>query len=121
MNSHERQAIRGWAKLLNPQVLKDNLIVASLFLAAYETLRTSIIDQIRSFYWCGFNDQGDMISPNYQAEVLSLDKSVLRASLFWLKSNGVIDDSDINRVQEIRLHRNELALEKWLIIWWAVF
>ncbi len=109
MNSRQQKLLQGWAKLLNPDVLKDNLIVASLFLAAYETLRASIIDQIRNFFWHGFNGRGDIISPNYQAKVLSLASSPLRASLLWLKSQGAIDDSDIDRIQEIRRHRNDLA------------
>lgn len=111
VNSQHQKVIRGWAKLLNPVALKDNLIVASLFLAAYETLKTAIIDQIRNFYCCGFNEQGEIISPNYQAKVLALDKSRLLASLLWLKNNNAIDDADIARIQQIRQHRNELAHE----------
>ncbi len=37
MSDHRQQARRAWAKFLDPEVLRSNLIVASIFLAAYET------------------------------------------------------------------------------------
>ena len=109
MTTDQTQAYRSWEKLLNPEILQGNLIVASLFLASYELLRSSIIDQRRDFYICGFNAHGETVSPNYQAKVISRDKSPLRASLLWLKEAQVIDDSDIDRIQQIRAQRNEIA------------
>jgi hypothetical protein len=109
MNDHRERAYRAWAKFLNPEVLRGNLIAASIFLAAFEILRTSIIDQIRSFFTHGFDQDGWIVDEDYQAKVLSLDKSPLRASLLWLKEMSVLDDADIASVDHIRQHRNELA------------
>lgn len=109
MRPHQAKAMKAYVKLLNPEILKDNLIVASLFIVAYETLRASIIDQLRGFYSCGFNANGDIVSERYQEKVLALDKSRLRASLLWLKASQVINDHDIEAVQRVRRHRNELA------------
>ncbi len=109
MSDHRQQARRAWAKFLDPEVLRSNLIVASIFLAAYETLRTSIIDRIRSFFTFEFRNGEWVAGGDYQTKCLALDKSPLRASLLWLKQMSAIDDADIARVDSIREHRNELA------------
>ncbi|MGA7501591.1 MAG: hypothetical protein WBX00_33080 [Isosphaeraceae bacterium] len=111
MNEQRDRAYRGWAKFLNPEVLRSNLITASLFLAAYETLKTSIIDRIRAFFTHDFDENGMIVGEGYRTKVLSLDKSPLRASLLWLKEMSAIDDFDIARIDEIREHRNALAHE----------
>jgi hypothetical protein len=109
MSDHRERAQRGWAKFLNPEVLRSNLIVASIFLAAYEMLRASVIDRIRSFFSNEFRDGEWIANEDYQTKCLALDKSPLRASLLWLKQMSTIDDADIARVDRIREHRNELA------------
>ncbi len=109
MSDHRQQARRAWAKFLDPEVLRSNLIVASIFLAAYETLRTSIIDRIRSFFTFEFRNGEWVAGGDYQTKCFALDKSPLRASLLWLKQMSAIDDADIARVDSIREHRNELA------------
>jgi hypothetical protein len=115
MNTPEDQVYRSWAKFLNPESLRGNLIAASIFLAAYELLQTSVIDRIHDFFTHEFNEHGGVISENYKGKVLSLDKSPhkspLRASLLWLKEMSAINDTDIELVDEIRKHRNELAHE----------
>lgn len=109
MNDYRERAQRGWAKLLNPAELRGNLIAASIFLAAFETLRASVIDRIESFFSDDFRDGEWIESAEYRAKCLALDKSPLRASLLWLRQMGVIDDADIARVDQIREHRNDLA------------
>ena len=109
MDKRKEEAHRSWAKFINPEFLRGNLIAASIFLAAYETLRASIIDRIQDFFTTGFDESGWIISEDYKNKVLSLDKSPLRASLLWLKEMSVISDADIELVQAIREHRNELA------------
>lgn len=109
MDTPKDQAYRSWAKFLNPESLRGNLIAASIFLTAYELLRTSVIDRIRDFFTYEFNEHGRVVSEDYKVKVLSLDKSPLRASLLWLKEMSAIGDTDIELVDEIRKHRNELA------------
>jgi hypothetical protein len=95
MSDYKERARRGWAKFLNPEVLRSNLIATSIFLAAYEMLRASVIERIRSFFIGGFEEGEWIVSDDYRAKCLSLDKSPLRASLLWLKQMSVIDDADI--------------------------
>jgi hypothetical protein len=109
MDAPKEKASQGWAKFLNPESLRSNLIAASIFLAAYETLRASVIDRIRDFFTYEFNANGGGISDDYKSKVLSLDKSPLRASLLWLKEMSAIGIADIELVDHIRKHRNELA------------
>ena len=109
MNDHRQQTLRGWAKFLNPEVLRSNLITASIFLSAFEILRASIIDRIRDFYSHEFRDGKWIPSEEYTSKCLTLDKSRLLASLLWLKEMSVIVDTDIARVDAIREHRNDLA------------
>jgi len=66
-----------WERFLNPETLRQNLVVASMFLAAFEMLKESIVDRIKQFYITGFDQDGWRIDPKYQAEVLSKKIKVL--------------------------------------------
>lgn len=109
MASQKKDAIREWAKFLNPDSLKGNLIAASLFLAAYETLKYSIVEQSRNFFMHGFDKNNKLFNDNYYNNILSLDKNPLQASLLWLKNLGVFGEDDLSLVNQIREHRNDLA------------
>lgn len=106
-----KDASDSWLKFLNPDTLRTNMILSGCFLAGYELLKESIIDQLRSFYTNGFDENDPIISRAYESEVLSLDpkKNVFRASVEWLRKNGVIDQGDCDAIEKIKLHRNELA------------
>ncbi|QKQ72604.1 hypothetical protein [Nostoc sp. TCL240-02] len=111
MNTSEDQVYRSWAKFLNPETLRSNLITASIFLAAFELLQSSIIERIREFFTYEFNEKGGVESKQYKDEVLSLDKNKHQASLLWLKKMSAINDDDMKLVKNIVDHRNELAHE----------
>lgn len=99
----------GWEKFFSPPVLRENLIAASIFLAAFELLKSAIVGRIRSFFGDKFRNGEWIASDEYKRECLDLDKSPLRASLMWLKKMAAIDDADIVEVNAIREHRNDLA------------
>lgn len=100
-----------WERFLNPEILRTNLIVCSLFITAFEMLKDSIIERVKEFFINGFDKNGWIISEKYKTEVLALSKSPLHASLEWLKKLDVIDDKDIEIFNEIKNCRNELAHE----------
>lgn len=86
------------------------MITASIYITAFEILKSSIIDRLKNFYWRDWEaDRGDLIDPSYNTEVLSRNKSQLYASLLWLKENGAIDEYDINKFEEIKISRNRIA------------
>jgi hypothetical protein len=105
------EAEDSWEKFLNPQTLRSNLIAASIFITSYEILKNSIIDQIKSFYTHGFDENGPIVSETYEREVLPLDgkRNVFRASVAWLKANDVINADDEKSISALTEHRNQLA------------
>lgn len=110
-NSMKNKTNHSWERFLNPESLRANLIVGSLFITAFEMLKDSMIDHIKSFFSTGFNQSGLIIGEKYKTEVLSLNRSPLYASMEWLKKMSVIDDNDIKEFEKIKKCRNELAHE----------
>jgi hypothetical protein len=98
------------AKFLRPDSLRLNLILVSLFIAAYETLRESIVQQLKDLYRHGFDEA---LSKGYESEVLCLSakRNSFQASVAWLRSKGVIDEADEEIIAELRRHRNEVVHE----------
>lgn len=105
MNDHASK----WEELLNPDITRERLISASLYIAAFEILKQSICDRLRDFYCCGFSVAGDHVDQEYQSEVLSRNSSRLYASLSWLQDNDVLDASDIESFGRVKETRNALA------------
>ena len=110
MNANQ-QATDGWAKFLDADTLKNNLVGSAMYIVSFEIMRNSILDHLRGYYTRGYSDGKRVFSERYKSEVLALHKSPLTASLLWFKKNGVVDDDDIDAVDRIREHRNLLAHE----------
>lgn len=102
---------RSWEKFLHPETLRENLIVISLFISAFEMFKDRIIEKPETFFCNGFDENGLIIDEKYKVEVLSKNKSRLYASLLWLKDMGAVDDHDIEIFDSIRKHRNEVTHE----------
>lgn len=72
----------------------------------------SIVDQVRRFV---LGPPGWTTSPNdeseYKNHVLSRHKELLTASCLWLQDFGVIGAKDLEAIEQIRVHRNEIAHE----------
>ena len=47
-----------WERFLNPTCLKQNIITASVYLIAFEMLKSSIEEKIRNFFIEGFDENG---------------------------------------------------------------
>lgn len=102
---------KSWEQLLHPKTLRTNIMVASIYITAFEMLKNSIVDRIKEFFTNGFDEKGYLISSEYETKVLSLNKSPLYASLFWLKDMKAIDETDIQKFEEIKNCRNILSHE----------
>ena len=100
-----------WERFLDPEVLRPNLILASIYIATFEILKDSIIGRLRDFYVSGFDENGDIIMPEYNDEVLIKDKSPTYASLKWLKESEAVTDEYIQKFNEIKEYRNRIAHE----------
>ena len=84
-----------WENFLNPEVVRSRLILASIYVVVFETLKDTTITRPRSFFWNGFNQDGDIIDERYKEEVLSRNTSLVFASLDWLRELGAIDEADM--------------------------
>jgi hypothetical protein len=99
------------SKFLNPGAIKSSLMLSALYLAAYELLKDAIIDNIREFFSFEYKDGKAIPDGQYKNEVLQVHKDLLCASCLWLKRNGVITASEIEEIENIRRHRNQVAHE----------
>ena len=97
MKDHSREKFRqSWTKLTTPDILRKNLILASLYITAYETLKSSIVDRIKDFFTFSFDNNGGAIPDSEYDKVKKLSKkNIFIASCLWLQQNGVIDAENI--------------------------
>ncbi len=100
-----------WIDFLNPENLKGQLISSALFIALYESFTDYIIEEVKFFFCSGFNEKEYTFDEKYEKTVLSKDKSVIKATLLWLKELTAINDSDIEIFNELRIFRNKLTHE----------
>src|SRR5271157_6166374 len=91
-----------WERFLDPKELRPNLIMASLYIAAFEILKNSIIERIRDFYIMGFDENGWIINPEYTQKILLKDKSLTYASLKWLLESQAINAADIEKFNKVK-------------------
>ncbi|WP_324041848.1 hypothetical protein [Aeromonas caviae] len=100
-----------WEEALNPEIMRELLISISMYITAFELLRETIIDNIRSFYAEGYVHNGPIIGKDYQDDFLSRNKSEVYASLNWFVENQVINTKDMESFEIIKKVRNRLAHE----------
>ena len=117
---------KSWGNFLNPKTLRSNLIVASVFLSAFEILKECIIERPKEMHTNGFNEDGLVVNEKYKVDVLSLNKSPLYASLEWFRLRGVINQKDIDLFTEIKTCRNAQVSRNpfrndWQIHWQVFF
>lgn len=109
MSEQREKAFRSWAKLLNPEELRSNLVRASIYLTAYELLHQALIEPLKGFFSYGFDADGTFLGEEYRTKVLSLHKKPFFASAIWFRDSGALTNDDLDRIREIRDHRNFVA------------
>ncbi|MBP1142846.1 hypothetical protein ACTACN_04045 [Pseudomonas syringae] len=105
-----------WERFLDPDAVKPSLFLATMFITAFEILKNSAIDRLRNFYTNGFDENGPIISPEYQNRVLYRNKSVLYASFDWLQESGAIDSKDLEQYEKLKRTRNLLAHQLFEVV-----
>lgn len=98
---------------LAPESVMLGLVRAGCFLAAYELIKSKIVDKVHDFYWNGFENGRHLYNEaEYQRQVLSRDpKSKYRASCVWLVDAHALTSEQVASLVEIRQHRDEIAHE----------
>ncbi len=102
---------KAWENFLNPDIIRPSLIIASLYIAAYELLKNTVVDRIKTFFMVGIDQHGVQIDSEYASEVQSRNASPTYASLDWLKEMKAIDENDVEVFERVKKTRNCLAHE----------
>lgn len=89
-------------KFLNPQILKQNLIAASVYITAYELLKDGLISHVRGLL---------SHTSSYKEKVRVLAEHELEACARWFQQMGAITEDDVALIVKITDHRNLLAHE----------
>ncbi len=99
-------------QFLNPDILREKLILISLFIAVYENFKSTIVNNVKYFYWSGFVN-GKELFDNYEEHVLNLVKSKknrqIKATVIWLKQVGAITEEDEQNLIKLTNMRNILV------------
>lgn len=108
---NDRDRVRkDWQKLMTPELLRTNLIRSSVYLTAYELLLQSLVEGPLGFFADDFTAEGEPITgAAYREHVLSLGKHKYEASARWFQGWGALTADDVERLLEIREHRNRVA------------
>ena len=93
-------------KFFNPTILKQNLIIASLFIAVFDNFKTSIINRVKYFYCSGIKNGVEQFD-EYEQAVLNK----VKATLLWLKEMEFITEAEENLFIQLTNMRNKLAHE----------
>lgn len=99
----------------DPSHVNTRLHQVSLFLVAWETLRSAAIERVKGFFtdsW-SLDEDGQMIgdpSPEYNERVISKNpKDEFHATCLWLKELNAFDDTDLEIIALARKHRNQIT------------
>lgn len=98
----------------NPEILKANLIIASLYIAVFDNFKTNIVEKVKYFYLSGIKEGVEQFR-DYEKEVLELVKTKknkqIKATLQWLLSCKMITEAEIQEFEVYTNMRNKLAHE----------
>ena len=93
----------------NQTDMLDALAYAGLVLVSFELVRSLIVRPIKDFYQ-GITFGPEMPFVSYENDVLSRHKNEFEACLLYLKDfMQAIDAADVEAIQALRRHRNDLA------------
>lgn len=105
-----------WERFLDPSFVQPSLFLATMFITAFEILKDSIVNDVRAFYVNGFDENGTTVSDEYYSNVSSKSKSLLYASLQWLRKSEAIDDDDLVKFERLKDTRNQLAHDLFSVV-----
>ncbi|EHH0795933.1 hypothetical protein J7I09_004417, partial [Vibrio vulnificus] len=84
------------------------LTYAGFILVSFELVKSLIVKPIKAFYQDTTFDDG--IFKSFEEDVLSRHKDIFQASLLYLRDfMKALDSEDVEIIQSLRKHRNELA------------
>lgn len=114
-------------KITTSEIQKRNLILGSIFIAAYERLRYVLVERPKEFFTFTVDSFKNIteVSDEFEDELKEICSKLSKSDrknpytvmAYWFKKQGVIEEGDIETLDKIRIYRNELAheLSKFLI------
>ena len=108
-------------KIFDEKLVKKYLNNASLFLLAWEMLKSVVIDNLKNFIcmdWETINGKWVQIeNEDYKKKVLSLDSDRFKASCLYSIQMEIVTNDDYKEILKLRDLRNEITheLEKFLL------
>ncbi len=99
-----------WKRFLTPEILRNNLISASIFITGFEILNNLIIERVKEAYTEFFEDKAQP-GIKYKKDVLESNRSILYASLEWLREAQVISPDELKNFENIKNIRNSVVHE----------
>jgi len=102
------EALAEILRKLTPEVMRETVNRAGLYLVTFEILKLQVVTETMSFFGAESDDR-----TNYKREVLSLapQKSPFEGSVRWLEKVGAVSSEEGEALIVIRNHRNEIAHE----------
>lgn len=101
-------------KVFTPKILRQNLIMAALFIAVFDNFKFNITNNVKYFYFSGYENGKEQFK-DYEKKVLSKveenKNKEIRSILLWLKKNQLITQEDEDKIKEFTDIRNNFAHE----------
>lgn len=101
-------------KVFTPKILRQNLIMAALFIAVFDNFKSNITNNVKYFYFSGYENGKEQFK-DYKKKVLSKveenKNKEIRSILLWLKKNQLITQEDEDKIKEFTDIRNNFAHE----------
>lgn len=103
---------RDLERVLNPTELRGTLLLASLYVLAFETLKERVLSHVRMLYWTGIDETGHRYDEEgYRRELRGRHRDPLQAALLWFREMNAIDDTDLLVLHRLRESRNAVVHE----------
>lgn len=105
-----------WAERLRskmaPEAMGAAMIRAGAILTGYELVKSSILDQPKSFFATEWDAAGQpVIGRYYRARVLAGGLNAWAGSCAWLVESGALTLGHVEALERIRAHRGDVAHE----------
>ncbi|MCX6960473.1 MAG: hypothetical protein NTW91_09410 [Verrucomicrobia bacterium] len=101
----------------DPKHVNRRLHQAALYLVAWETLRSAVLDRVKGFFTDGWTrdesrKMAAQTSLEYKEQVFSKNpRDEFHAACLWLVEHHALDEGDLEIISLARKHRNEIAHE----------
>lgn len=120
MNNSQRKSLEMVGNIFVEEKLQATISFTSLFVLILEILKDNVIDCLLEFYSSDMDFKDNQIvyheNAEYKQKVKSLAKKPFHASLHWFVKQGVITDSEYDRLLEAEARRNDFVHELYNVV-----